>query len=154
MEGSAQNAKYQGICSWMLDPLAADPESRCHFLQCQPAPNNLFCGRWQRMPCAPATVFDLGAQVCVWDSRGCAGRSTPLAEGVPGPLPPPGPPSSSPAPQFAPMSAQAGPQLAPGSSCLCPGGVKIGSCNANFQCPGQSVCQVGQSGGERVSPPS
>jgi hypothetical protein len=33
VQGSATNARYQGICSWMLDPLACDPESRCHFLQ-------------------------------------------------------------------------------------------------------------------------
>lgn len=68
VQGSAQNARYQGICSWMVDPLAADPESRSHFLQCQPAPNNLFCGRWQRMPCAPTTVFNVESQVCVLDT--------------------------------------------------------------------------------------
>jgi hypothetical protein len=68
VQGGVQNARYQGICSWMVDPLATDPESPTHFLQCQPAPNNLFCGRWQRMPCAPATKFDVNSQVCVWDS--------------------------------------------------------------------------------------
>uniref|UniRef100_A0AC34Q1Q8 Chitin-binding type-2 domain-containing protein n=1 Tax=Panagrolaimus sp. JU765 TaxID=591449 RepID=A0AC34Q1Q8_9BILA len=81
VQGGVQNARYQGICSWMVDPLATDPESRTHFLQCQPAPNNLFCGRWQRMPCAPATVFDANAQVCVWDSQ----------NGQPGNLPTPAP---------------------------------------------------------------
>ncbi|VDN53543.1 unnamed protein product [Dracunculus medinensis] len=69
VQGNAiQNAIYQGICSWMTDPLALDPESRTHFLQCQPAPNSLFCGRWQRMPCAPGTVFDVNVQICIWGS--------------------------------------------------------------------------------------
>ena len=115
----------------MIDPLATDPESRTHFLQCQPAPNNLFCGRWQRMPCAPATVFDSSAQVCVWDSQG----------GQPGNLP-------TPAPYVATQPQR-------DSQCGCTGGVQIGSCNANYQCPGQSVCQVGQqsqsNGQSRVS---
>lgn len=47
----------------MVDPLAVDPQSKTHYLQCQPAPNNLFCGRWQRMPCAPGTIFDVNSQV-------------------------------------------------------------------------------------------
>ncbi|KAI6175471.1 CRE-PQN-74 protein [Aphelenchoides bicaudatus] len=138
VQGSATNARYQGICSWMLDPLASDPESRCHFLQCQPAANNLFCGRWQRMPCAPATVFDAAAQVCVWDTLGQPG---------PLPLPTPAPPTS--APKIATMQ-NSGMQLL-NSHCnngpnanLCRGGVQIGSCNSNFQCPGQSVCQIGE----------
>ncbi|CAI4225405.1 unnamed protein product [Auanema sp. JU1783] len=119
-----QNAQYQGICSWMVDPLAVDPQSRSHYLQCQPAPNNLFCGRWQRMPCAPATVFDVQAQVCVWDTQG-----------TPGTLPTPAPYVSTQAPQ--------------NSACGCTGGVQIGSCNQNYQCPGQSVCQVGQNNGNQ-----
>uniref|UniRef100_A0A914YKP9 Chitin-binding type-2 domain-containing protein n=1 Tax=Panagrolaimus superbus TaxID=310955 RepID=A0A914YKP9_9BILA len=121
VQGGTQNARYQGICSWMVDPLATDPESKTHFLQCQPAPNNLFCGRWQRMPCAPATVFDANAQVCVWDSSNNA---------QPGNLPTPAPYVST--------------QPQRDSQCACTGGVQIGSCNANYQCPGQSVCQVGQ----------
>uniref|UniRef100_A0A1I7Y3R0 Chitin-binding type-2 domain-containing protein n=1 Tax=Steinernema glaseri TaxID=37863 RepID=A0A1I7Y3R0_9BILA len=124
VQGGVQNARYQGICSWMIDPLATDPESRSHFLQCQPAPNNLFCGRWQRMPCAPATVFDASAQVCVWDSQ----------TSQPGPLP-------TPAPFVQPATVQ---PAVPQQSCGCTGGVQIGSCNQNYQCPGQSVCQIGQ----------
>uniref|UniRef100_A0A7E4ZXT4 Chitin-binding type-2 domain-containing protein n=1 Tax=Panagrellus redivivus TaxID=6233 RepID=A0A7E4ZXT4_PANRE len=120
VQGGVANARYQGICSWMVDPLATDPESTTHFLQCQPAPNNLFCGRWQRMPCAPATKFDVSAQVCVWDST----------SNQPGNLPTPAPYVST-QPQY-------------DSSCGCTGGVQIGSCNSNYQCPGQSVCQVGQ----------
>lgn len=81
----------------------------------------LFCGRWQRMPCAPATVFDASAQVCVWDSQ----------NGQPGNLP-------TPAPYVATQPQR-------DSQCSCTGGVQIGSCNANYQCPGQSVCQIGQS---------
>ncbi|KAI6229087.1 hypothetical protein M3Y99_01149000 [Aphelenchoides fujianensis] len=95
VKGSAQNARYQGICSWMLDPLACDPDSRCHFLQCQPAANNLFCGRWQRMPCAPATIFDPVAQVCVWDNA-----ATPAPLPLPTPAPPSGTPQSPPGVQF------------------------------------------------------
>ncbi|KAI6180987.1 hypothetical protein M3Y98_00780700 [Aphelenchoides besseyi] len=226
VQGSATNARYQGICSWMLDPLACDPESRCHFLQCQPASNNLYCGRWQRMPCAPATVFDAAAQICVWDTSATPG---------PLPLPTPAPSSSTLAPniQFSgnqspnlvknfnnignlfttansyvdaqssfngqfgnngfgtnnpqPTNSQQNlgggfqqmnniggysnfgqPNLGfngnnqpygPGNSIvgqgscfangqlnqnLCRGGVQIGSCSSTFQCPGQSVCQIGQ----------
>ncbi|KIH65866.1 hypothetical protein ANCDUO_03807 [Ancylostoma duodenale] len=125
VQGSGvQNAQYQGICSWMVDPLAVDPQSRTHYLQCQPAPNNLFCGRWQRMPCAPGTVFDVQAQVCVWDT------------------------SASPA-SLPPATAAPMPQ-APQAPCSCVGGVQIGSCNQNYQCPGQSVCQVGQNAGQQV----
>ncbi|CAI5448253.1 unnamed protein product [Caenorhabditis angaria] len=125
VQGSGvQNAQYQGICSWMVDPLATDPQSKTHFLQCQPAPNNLFCGRWQRMPCAPATVFDVNAQVCVWDTTS-----------APATLPTPAPYVSTQAPQ--------------NSQCGCTGGVQIGSCNQNYQCPGQSVCQVGQNNGQQ-----
>uniref|UniRef100_A0A915DHL4 Chitin-binding type-2 domain-containing protein n=1 Tax=Ditylenchus dipsaci TaxID=166011 RepID=A0A915DHL4_9BILA len=65
---SNENAKYQSICSWMLDPLVNDPDSRNHFLQCQPAPYNVLCGRWQRMPCAPYTMFDSREQMCIWGS--------------------------------------------------------------------------------------
>jgi hypothetical protein len=64
------NPKYQGLCSWMLDPLVFDPDSRDHFLQCQPAPFNLLCGRWQRMPCSQNTVFDFKTQLCIWDLTG------------------------------------------------------------------------------------
>ncbi|KAI1726333.1 CRE-PQN-74 protein [Ditylenchus destructor] len=40
--GDIEKAHYQSICSWMLDPLANDPESRTHFLQCKPpTPSNL-----------------------------------------------------------------------------------------------------------------
>ncbi|CAD6192699.1 unnamed protein product [Caenorhabditis auriculariae] len=125
VQGSGvQNAQYQGICSWMVDPLAVDPQSKTHYLQCQPAPNNLFCGRWQRMPCAPATVFDVNAQVCVWDTTG-----------TPGSLPTPAPYVATQAPQ--------------NTQCGCTGGVQIGSCNQNYQCPGQSVCQVGQTNGQQ-----
>uniref|UniRef100_A0A183CMC3 Chitin-binding type-2 domain-containing protein n=1 Tax=Globodera pallida TaxID=36090 RepID=A0A183CMC3_GLOPA len=62
-----QSVQYQELCSWMLDPLVPDSESHGHFLQCQPAPFSLYCGRWQRMPCAPKTVFDVREQMCVWD---------------------------------------------------------------------------------------
>uniref|UniRef100_W6NFV4 C. briggsae CBR-PQN-74 protein n=1 Tax=Haemonchus contortus TaxID=6289 RepID=W6NFV4_HAECO len=105
----------------MVDPLATDPQSKSHYLQCQPAPNNLFCGRWQRMPCAPSTTFDVQAQICVWSSQG-----------APGALP---------APYVPAASSQA--------QCSCSGGVQIGSCNQNYQCPGQSVCQVGQNAGNQ-----
>ncbi|VDM52770.1 unnamed protein product [Angiostrongylus costaricensis] len=121
-----QRTQYQGICSWMVDPLAADPQSRTHYLQCQPAPKNLFCGRWQRMPCAPSTVFDVQAQVCVWDTQ----------TSLPGAVPPAGP--------------HVPPPALPPPQCSCLGGVLIGSCNQNFQCPGQSVCQVGQNYGKQV----
>uniref|UniRef100_A0A1I7WMH3 Chitin-binding type-2 domain-containing protein n=1 Tax=Heterorhabditis bacteriophora TaxID=37862 RepID=A0A1I7WMH3_HETBA len=124
VQGGVQNAQYQGICSWMVDPLAVDPQSRTHYLQCQPAPNNLFCGRWQRMPCAPATAFDVQTQVCVWNTQG-----------IPGTLPTPAPYVSTQAPF--------------NSQCGCTGGVQIGSCNQNYQCPGQSVCQVGQNSGQQ-----
>ncbi|CAD5226662.1 unnamed protein product [Bursaphelenchus xylophilus] len=126
------NAKYMGICSWMLDPLAEDPETKCNYLQCQPAPNNLFCGRWQKMPCAPATAFDVTAQVCVWN-----------AMSIPGPLPPPGT-TTTPAPQFSPIKISI-PLPNMNSQCTCKGGVQIGSCNSQYQCPGQSICQIGQS---------
>ncbi|KAL3090925.1 hypothetical protein niasHS_007300 [Heterodera schachtii] len=64
-----QVAHYQRLCSWMLDPLVADSESRTHFLQCQPTPFSLFCGRWQRMPCAPKTVFEVKEQMCIWEDN-------------------------------------------------------------------------------------
>ncbi|ETN74528.1 hypothetical protein NECAME_04014 [Necator americanus] len=121
--GGVQNAQYQGICSWMIDPLAVDPQSRTHYLQCQPAPNNLFCGRWQRMPCAPGTMFDVQAQVCVWDTQA--------------------------APAVLPQATAAPMPQAPQAPCSCVGGVQIGSCNQNYQCPGQSVCQVGQNAGQQ-----
>uniref|UniRef100_A0A0K0DLB9 Chitin-binding type-2 domain-containing protein n=1 Tax=Angiostrongylus cantonensis TaxID=6313 RepID=A0A0K0DLB9_ANGCA len=129
VQQGVQGAQYQGICSWMVDPLAADPQSRSHYLQCQPAPKNLFCGRWQRMPCAPSTVFDVQAQVCVWDTQTSLPGAVPQA----GPHVPP------------PLQAPHPPQ------CSCLGGVLIGSCNQNFQCPGQSVCQVGQNYGKQVT---
>ncbi|KAK6039048.1 hypothetical protein COOONC_23445, partial [Cooperia oncophora] len=110
----------------MVDPLANDPQSRSHYLQCQPAQNNLFCGRWQRMPCAPATVFDAPSQLCVWDTQGS-----------PATLP------------TMPTSAPYVPTQAPQAQCSCTGGVRIGSCNQNYQCPGQSVCQVGQNAGSQ-----
>jgi len=61
------NAQVGGVCSWMLSPLAADPGNPKCFLQCHPAPGNIYCGRWVRMPCAPATIFDVTVQVCVND---------------------------------------------------------------------------------------
>ncbi|VDK36755.1 unnamed protein product [Gongylonema pulchrum] len=67
----------------MIDPLAADPQSRSHFLQCQPAPNSLYCGRWQRMPCEPGLIFNVQLQVCVWDASAQPG-------GVPPPTAAPG----------------------------------------------------------------
>uniref|UniRef100_A0AAF5CVZ5 Chitin-binding type-2 domain-containing protein n=1 Tax=Strongyloides stercoralis TaxID=6248 RepID=A0AAF5CVZ5_STRER len=130
VSGGVQNAKYQGICSWMVDPLAVDPESKTHFLQCQPAPKNLFCGRWQRMPCAPGTVFSVNDQVCVWDSSNII---------EPGPIPTPNPNIQQPGPLPTTVSS---PILR--DQCNCNGGVKIGNCNNNYQCPGQSVCQVPQ----------
>uniref|UniRef100_A0A914GWA5 Chitin-binding type-2 domain-containing protein n=1 Tax=Globodera rostochiensis TaxID=31243 RepID=A0A914GWA5_GLORO len=71
-----QSVQYQELCSWMLDPLVPDSESHAHFLQCQPAPFSLFCGRWQRMPCAPKTVFDVREQMCVWDQGEQKGLSS------------------------------------------------------------------------------
>uniref|UniRef100_A0A158R5K8 Chitin-binding type-2 domain-containing protein n=1 Tax=Syphacia muris TaxID=451379 RepID=A0A158R5K8_9BILA len=137
---STMNAQYQGICSWMVDPLAVDQQSRSHYLQCQPAPNNLFCGRWQRMPCAPATVFDVNAQVCVWDSA---------SQSMPGSIP-----TATQVPmQYQPSVTTAIPisvSTAQPSTCACTGGVQIGSCNSNYQCPGQSVCQVGGQAGKQV----
>jgi hypothetical protein len=65
--GNPQQAQQNGICSWMLDPLAANPTTRNGFLQCQPAAFSLYCGRWQCMPCSPQTIFDVNLQVCVWD---------------------------------------------------------------------------------------
>ncbi|WKY03480.1 hypothetical protein Q1695_004887 [Nippostrongylus brasiliensis] len=124
VQGGVQLAQYQGICSWMVDPLANDPQSQAHYLQCQPAPNNLFCGRWQRMPCPPGTVFDSASQICVWDTQ-----SSPTNLPVNTPY----------------VSTQAPPQ----AQCSCVGGVQIGSCNQNYQCPGQSVCQVGQTAGSQ-----
>ncbi|EJW71204.1 hypothetical protein WUBG_17890, partial [Wuchereria bancrofti] len=55
---SVEGSRYQKICSWMIESLVADPESPSHFLQCQPAPNSLYCGRWQRMPCEPGLIFN------------------------------------------------------------------------------------------------
>uniref|UniRef100_A0A0K0FKU9 Chitin-binding type-2 domain-containing protein n=1 Tax=Strongyloides venezuelensis TaxID=75913 RepID=A0A0K0FKU9_STRVS len=130
VSGGVQNAKYQGICSWMVDPLAVDPESKTHFLQCQPAPKNLFCGRWQRMPCAPGTVFSVNDQVCVWDSSNTI---------EPGSIPTPDPTIQQPGTL---ATTIASPILR--DQCNCNGGVKIGNCNNNYQCPGQSVCQVNQ----------
>ncbi|KHJ83468.1 hypothetical protein OESDEN_16834 [Oesophagostomum dentatum] len=121
----------------MIDPLAVDPESRYHYLQCQPAPNNLFCGRWQRMPCAPGTVFDVQAQVCVWDTQATPGGVPMGTTGAP----------MQPMQPMQPQYTQAPQQ----PSCSCVGGVQIGSCNQNYQCPGQSVCQVGQTAGQQVS---
>uniref|UniRef100_A0A0N5C0X6 Chitin-binding type-2 domain-containing protein n=1 Tax=Strongyloides papillosus TaxID=174720 RepID=A0A0N5C0X6_STREA len=150
------NARYQGICSWMTDPLAVDPESRTHFLQCQPAPKNLYCGRWQRMPCAPATVFDVNIQVCVWDTS-IQGTGQGIGGGIEvGPIPLPQQTTSTFFPQYSTSpyyttttypytsiytTTQAYQQS--NQQCSCNGGIPIGTCNQNYQCPGQSLCQIG-----------
>uniref|UniRef100_A0A0N5A726 Na_H_Exchanger domain-containing protein n=1 Tax=Parastrongyloides trichosuri TaxID=131310 RepID=A0A0N5A726_PARTI len=144
------NAKYQGICSWMTDPLAVDPESRTHFLQCQPAPKNLYCGRWQRMPCAPATVFDVTVQVCVWETA-ISGTGTEVGE-----IPLPQATSTSRPSYINPTITPSYTTSYPSSiyytttqatqqynQCNCNGGIPIGTCNQNYQCPGQSLCQIG-----------
>uniref|UniRef100_A0A0K0E1W6 Chitin-binding type-2 domain-containing protein n=1 Tax=Strongyloides stercoralis TaxID=6248 RepID=A0A0K0E1W6_STRER len=153
------NARYQGICSWMTDPLAADPESKKHFLQCQPAPKNLYCGRWQRMPCAPATVFDVNVQVCVWDTS-----SEGITDSIVGEIPLPQQTTT----LYPPYSDQlysttrkvyttpyvtsytqsftvpytTTPLYQQNNQCSCNGGIPIGTCNQNYQCPGQSLCQI------------
>ncbi|VDD90669.1 unnamed protein product [Enterobius vermicularis] len=144
----------------MVDPLATDPQSRTHYLQCQPAPNNLFCGRWQRMPCAPSTVFDVNAQVCVWDP-------SKYSTALPGTVPvgeqvsqsaqyqPQGQfPTQGPVQQYSTNGVTAVPitvSTTQPATCSCTGGVLIGSCNVNYQCPGQSVCQVGGQNDQQVS---
>lgn len=119
-----QGAVENGICSWMLDPLAAHPSKRNCFLQCQPAPYNVFCGRWRTMPCSIYTVFDVQLQVCVNDPAAPVGQL---------------PPAQPQQPIFAPQPPQQ-----PAQSCGCTVGVNIGTCGSNYQCPGMSQCQVTQ----------
>lgn len=147
------NAQVGGVCSWMLSPLAADPGNPKCFLQCHPAPGNVYCGRWVRMPCAPGTIFDVTVQVCVHDpckykmtiktikrlinSNNLLNfRDSKIYEELPSHLTclilytlvnPPGP--VIPQPQC---------------NCGCQTGTMIGSCNSNYQCPGSSVCQMSQ----------
>jgi len=131
--GNPQQAQQNGICSWMLDPLAANPTTRNGFLQCQPAAFNLYCGRWQCMPCSVQTIFDVNLQVCVWDPNA-----------VPGPLPPrtPAPFIQQPQQPFMPIIQ---PTIAqPQQGCGCSMGTNIGACGSNYNCPGMSQCQVTQ----------
>ncbi|VDM48770.1 unnamed protein product [Toxocara canis] len=58
----------------MVDPLAVDPQGSTTYLQCQPTTNNLYCGRWQRMPCSPGTTFNVNMQLCTWDSGAQPGQ--------------------------------------------------------------------------------
>lgn len=118
------------------------------------------------MPCAPATVFDESAQVCVWDAckiniltmllPNLLPSNMILLVSVPGTLPPPMS-TTTPAPVFRnPSQTQTLTFSIPLSNlksqqCSCKGGVQIGSCNNNYQCPGQSVCQIGNSNNNKVS---
>uniref|UniRef100_A0AC35UFR5 Chitin-binding type-2 domain-containing protein n=1 Tax=Rhabditophanes sp. KR3021 TaxID=114890 RepID=A0AC35UFR5_9BILA len=126
VQGGIQNAQYQGICSWMVDALAVDPQSKTHYLQCQPAPKNLYCGRWQRMPCAVGTIFSAEQQVCIFDTNNAQ----------PGNIPTPNPVLTQPGPLPTQPQVQR-------NDCNCSGGVQIGQCNQNYQCPGKSVCNLG-----------
>ncbi|CEF59257.1 Chitin binding domain-containing protein [Strongyloides ratti] len=158
------NARYQGICSWMTDPLAVDPESKTHFLQCQPAPKNLYCGRWQRMPCPKSTVFDVNIQVCVWDTSS-SGKTNGIETVEEIPLLPPQQTTSTIYPPYRgeSLTTTKTPYISPYitsftqpptvpytttqyneqyNQCSCKGGIPIGTCNQNYQCPGQSLCQI------------
>ncbi|VDN07363.1 unnamed protein product [Thelazia callipaeda] len=145
---SLQNARYQGICSWMIDPLIADPESPSHFLQCQPAPKSSYCGRWQRMPCEPDLIFNAQLQVCVWNHVFLS-----FPEENPGPIPAqiaypqitPTYPTITKLPSY-PLSLI--PETDANAKCNCGIGVQIGSCNANGQCPGHSTCKANQMDGQ------
>uniref|UniRef100_A0A0M3ICJ9 Chitin-binding type-2 domain-containing protein n=1 Tax=Ascaris lumbricoides TaxID=6252 RepID=A0A0M3ICJ9_ASCLU len=114
----SQTAEYQGICSWMVDPLAVDPQGVTTYLQCQPTTNDVYCGRWQRMPCSPGTTFDVAVQLCVWHPGVQAGQvslQTPSTVSLPAGI---------------------------AGQCACTSGVPISSCGENNQCPGQSTCQI------------
>ncbi|KHN80103.1 hypothetical protein Tcan_12308 [Toxocara canis] len=117
---SSQIAEYQGICSWMVDPLAVDPQGSTTYLQCQPTTNNLYCGRWQRMPCSPGTTFNVNMQLCTWDSGAQPGQF----------------------PTAQPPYATASTPGANGGQCTCSSGIPISSCYPKYLCPGQSNCQT------------
>jgi hypothetical protein len=110
----------------MLDPLAANPSERASFLQCQPAPFNVFCGRWRRMPCARYTIFDVTLQVCVHDPNAPVGPLPPVTQ----------------APFVQPPITQ--PIQPAQQTCGCSVGINIGFCGSNYNCPGMSQCQVTQ----------
>ncbi|KAL3982402.1 Chitin binding Peritrophin-A domain family protein [Acanthocheilonema viteae] len=142
---NVEGARYQRICSWMIEPLAADPESPSHFLQCQPASNSLYCGRWQRMPCTPDLIFNALLQVCAWNPS-TQSEKIPVVTQRPSiiatyPSITQLPHAStgyliSPIPVVPPYNTNA--------RCTCHGGVQIGFCGPNGQCPGQSICKSNQ----------
>ncbi|EFO18671.1 hypothetical protein LOAG_09825 [Loa loa] len=147
---SDKNARYQGICSWMIEPLVVDPENPSHFLQCQPAPNSLYCGRWQRMPCEPGLIFNAILQVCVWNPRVQPEKIPTITH------------SPSIIATYASITqlphASTGYLMSPlpvvprhdaNTQCTCHIGVQIGSCGPNGQCPGQSICTSNQIAGQR-----
>jgi len=141
----SQGAQVGGICSWMLAPLAADPSTTCGFLQCVPRQPGQYCGVWVKMPCAPATRFDVNVQVCVWDEmRQCGGMQqqccpTPVA-------PTQAPCTPCPMVQQPCVQQPCQPQILPTMPIIQPsctaGTLPIAPCNQQQQCPGFSSCQT------------
>uniref|UniRef100_A0A0R3S3E2 Chitin-binding type-2 domain-containing protein n=1 Tax=Elaeophora elaphi TaxID=1147741 RepID=A0A0R3S3E2_9BILA len=140
-----EEARYQRLCSWMIEPLVADPESPSHFLQCQPASNSLYCGRWQRMPCEPGLIFDASLQVCVRNPS-MQSKKIPIvthSSGIIATYPPINhlPHASS---EYLISPVLVVPRYGSNMPCTCHIGVQIGSCGPNGQCPGQSICEDNQ----------
>ncbi|CAG9539669.1 unnamed protein product [Cercopithifilaria johnstoni] len=140
-----EDARYQKICSWMIETLVADPENPSHFLQCQPAPNSLYCGRWQRMSCEPGLIFNALLQVCVWNPS-TQSEEIPLLKYRPSIIA-----------TYSSISqlphASTGYPIFPtpvvsrydtNTRCTCYAGLQIGFCGPNGQCPGQSICKSNQ----------
>uniref|UniRef100_A0A915PIP9 Chitin-binding type-2 domain-containing protein n=1 Tax=Setaria digitata TaxID=48799 RepID=A0A915PIP9_9BILA len=141
----AEDIKYQGICSWMIDPLVIDPESSSHFLQCQPAPNNLYCGRWQRMPCEPGLIFSALFQVCVWNpSLQPEKVLTAYSSSTITPTYPSITQLSQASTGNLISSILVDSKFVANTQCSCDVGVQIGSCGPSGQCPGHSACKSNQ----------
>uniref|UniRef100_A0AAF5RT80 Chitin-binding type-2 domain-containing protein n=2 Tax=Wuchereria bancrofti TaxID=6293 RepID=A0AAF5RT80_WUCBA len=145
---SVEGSRYQKICSWMIESLVADPESPSHFLQCQPAPNSLYCGRWQRMPCEPGLIFNALLQVCVWNPSMQPEKIPIISPSV-----------TATYPSIAQLSSHASsgylispipviPGYDANTRCTCHVGVHIGFCGPDGQCPGQSICKSNELAGQ------
>ncbi|KAL1230923.1 Microtubule-actin cross-linking factor [Trichinella spiralis] len=157
----ANDAKPDGMCSWMMAPLAPNPGSYNSYLQCVPQPDYLYCGKWTVKACAPNTVFSASAQVCVFldDEKGPRVPISPTPPSVPYPIPPtvpvppmpPAPPVPAPPipgipyPPSGPLPPSSVPTLPDGS--ICGVGIFVGWCNYQMQCPGLSQCMVLPIGG-------
>ncbi|VIO87000.1 Uncharacterized protein BM_BM6112 [Brugia malayi] len=145
---SVEGSRYQKICSWMIESLVADPESPSHFLQCQPAPNSLYCGRWQSMPCEPGLIFNALLQVCVWNPRMQSEEIPIISLGITVTYPSIAQLYSHTSSGYLMSPILVIPGYDANTRCTCHVGVQIGFCGSDGQCPGQSVCKSNELAGQ------